>query len=189
MSVHIPHGVKIIQLESHQDKRGTFIELFRHGWIEERNLIQWSIFTSRSNTIRGVHVHFKHYDYLTITQGHMQLGLIDLRYGSPTEKLSVVLNLHQDSLQTVLIPPGIAHGFRFIEDSVCLLGVSHYWDTEDEKGCSYKDPGLGLGWEDADCIISDKDRSLPTLDELLKLYSFPYYCYERAPHFCNYGYI
>ena len=170
----LPEGVKISHLDYHQDSRGTFIELFRRSWLIETDLIQWNLVTSHANTIRGVHVHFQHYDYLTLLQGRMQLGLVDLRQGSPTEKLSVVIDLPAHAQQTVLIPPGVAHGFRFIEESSCLFGVSHYWDIEDEKGCLYNDPALRLGWDHLDCIVSEKDRRLPTLEALLELYSIPY---------------
>lgn len=163
----LPHGVQTISSQSHHDSRGLFRELFRQSWITETDFRQWNLITSHANSIRGVHVHFTHYDYLTVLQGHIQLGLVDLRQQSPTENMSVLLDLPADSGQSVLIPPGVAHGFLFLKESTCLFGVSHYWDVEDEKGCLYSDPDLRLGWEHLDQpILSEKDTQLPSLKAL-----------------------
>lgn len=90
-----------------------------------------------------------------------------MRRDSPTEGLRVLVDLRAVAPQAILIPPGVAHGFWFPEQTTCLFGVSHYWDVDDEKGCLYSDPELGLGWESLNQpVISAKDARLPSLKTL-----------------------
>ena len=171
----LPAGVQVKKLQSHQDSRGMFKELFRQSWIDETKIVQWNLVSSHANSLRGVHVHFKHHDYLTVLQGRLQLGLVDLRQQSPTENLSIILDLPADIDQIVLIPPGVAHGFWFPEPCTCLFGVSHYWDVEDEKGCLYSDAGLRLDWKlDGQPTLSEKDKQLPSLKELRESHTIIY---------------
>lgn len=163
----LPQGVVLTQLQTYPDSRGTFCELFRQSWVPQISFVQWNLVVSEANSLRGVHVHFTHSDYLTVVQGHLQLGLIDLRGDSPTVGLSVVVDLRTATAQTILIPPGVAHGFWFPEQTTCLFGVSHYWDVDDEKGCLYSDPELGFGWENLNQpMVSAKDARLPSLKTL-----------------------
>ena len=66
-------------------------------------------------------------------------------------------------LESLTFPPGVAHGFYFREVSQYLLGVSHYFDPEDEFGCHWADPDLGIAWPDPDPILSEKDLAAGSL--------------------------
>jgi dTDP-4-dehydrorhamnose 3,5-epimerase-like enzyme len=94
----------------------------------------------------------------------MRLGLADLRDG----RLGVVtcLDLVASRPQIVAIPPGVAHGFLFVEPSLHVYAVDRTWDPDDELGCRWDDPQLAIPWiGDAD-RVSPRDAALGTLADL-----------------------
>ena len=58
--------------------------------------MQWNLVSSAPNTLRGVHVHLAHWDYLHVAVGAMLLGLNDMRPWSPTHGQSALLRLAAD---------------------------------------------------------------------------------------------
>jgi dTDP-4-dehydrorhamnose 3,5-epimerase len=162
----LPAGVSVFELEPHRDERGAFVELFRVSWRPGVAPAQWNAVASAANVLRGVHVHWRHTDYLTVISGRMVLGLHDLRESSGTGGLGASVALDGDAPAALVIPPGVAHGFYFSEPSVHVYAVSHEWDPDDELGCRWNDPGLGIAWPCSEPLLSERDRSLGTLSEL-----------------------
>jgi len=169
----LPVGVRLRSLTSHFDYRGNLTELFRANWETGIAPLQWNLAKSGAGVLRGVHVHLKHDDYLIVVQGKASIGLRDLRRGSPTEGVAVVVEMCGEPLTALTIPPGVAHGFFFHEPSIHVYSVSEYWDPADELGCHWADPALEIPWPMTTAIISERDAALPPLSELVKLIS-PY---------------
>jgi dTDP-4-dehydrorhamnose 3,5-epimerase len=46
--------------------------------------------------------------------------------------------------------------------------VDRYFDGTDEWGIAWDDPELGIDWPAADPVISERDRSNPSLAEALR---------------------
>ncbi|MFO0702346.1 MAG: dTDP-4-dehydrorhamnose 3,5-epimerase family protein [Candidatus Andersenbacteria bacterium] len=159
-------GVSVLPLTTHPDERGDFTELFRRGWVDV-DFKQWNIARSNAGVLRGVHVHKKHYDYIVVVEGEGFFGMRDLRRGSPTEGCTYNVTLTGDRMRVLRIPPGVAHGFCFVQPTVHVYGVSEYWNLADELGCRYDDPDLGLRWPVAAPMISERDAALPSLRSLL----------------------
>lgn len=159
-------GVAVLSLTMHGDDRGTFTEVFRQEWDTGVEPIQWNVVRSEAGVLRGVHVHVRHSDYLVVLQGEAEIGLRDLRPGSASYGAATVVRLSEDALRAVVIPPGVAHGFYFPRPSMHLYSVSHYWDTDDELGCCWDDPGLEIPWAPGAPALSPRDRDLPPLSAL-----------------------
>ncbi len=153
----LPEGVRITDLKMYHDHRGCFTEFFREEWDIGTELVQWGFARSAAGVFRGVHVHPRHWDYLMVIDGAMHLGLYDLRAGSPTENTSSMIIFSGEQLRTVSIPPGVAHGFFYPQDSLHINAVSHYWDTNDELACAWDDPELGFDWPVTDPMLSPRD--------------------------------
>jgi dTDP-4-dehydrorhamnose 3,5-epimerase len=162
----LPEGVRIVPLVPHRDDRGELVELWRQSWGGPRP-VQWNCVHSRKGTLRGVHVHVAHWDYLVLTAGECCFGLYDARPGSPTEGLAAMVPAEARRPFALVLPPGVAHGFYFGEPSVHVYGVTHYWDLHDELGCRFDDPDLGLCWPTHDVVLSPRDRTLPPLRDVL----------------------
>lgn len=166
----LPSGVSIVPLAPHADDRGVFTELFRTSWETGVAPVQWNGVRSRENVLRGVHVHRRHADYLTLVQGRATIGLHDLRPGSQTEGLGATVDLAADVPAALVIPVGVAHGFYFHEPSIHVYAVSHEFDPADELGCRWDDPGLGIDWPCTAPLISSRDRDLGSLDEVRRIW-------------------
>jgi dTDP-4-dehydrorhamnose 3,5-epimerase len=162
----LPAGVTMRQLEPHADDRGAFTELFRSSWDVGVAPVQWNAVRSEANVLRGVHAHARHWDYLTVPLGGAAVGLHDLRDDSPTAGLAALVELGGDAPAGLTIPPGVAHGFYFHETSLHVYAVSHEWDPQDELGCSWDDPGLGIDWPCRAPLLSARDAALGPLTTL-----------------------
>jgi dTDP-4-dehydrorhamnose 3,5-epimerase len=154
-----PDGVMVLPLRPHTDARGTLTEVHRDEWTPGAHAVQFNVVTSAAGVLRGVHVHVKHVDYLVVTSGRMLLGLHDLRDWSPTYRTSCMITLDGRQPKSVVTPCGVAHGFYFIEPSVHVYGVSHYWDTKDEIACRWDCPELGLRWPATTPLLSERDAA------------------------------
>ena len=73
----------------------------------------------------------------------------------------------------VVIPAGVAHGFLALEPLELLYLVTNEFDNSDELGFAWDDPAVGVPWPrieatpDGRPILSDRDRSNPSLAELV----------------------
>lgn len=159
--------VTVIQLEPHHDARGTVTEIFRKVWPSGIDPVQWNVVNSKANVLRGVHAHFRHADYLHVITGMAHFGLYDLRPNASTADISTLVTIRAEDHQVLVVPPGVAHGFYFPEPSTVCYSVTDYWDPDDELGCRWDDPALGIDWPGAQTpLISPRDDQLGTLDQL-----------------------
>ena len=163
----MPDGAQLIPLDPHDDSRGRFVEMFRREWDTGVEPIQWNYVRSATNVLRGVHLHPLHGDYLIVAIGRAQVGLRDLRRGSPTENLATTFYMHEAEPMALVVPPGVAHGFWFSEPSLHVYSVTHYWDLEDELACRWNDPELEIPWRPGEPLLSDRDATSGSLREML----------------------
>jgi dTDP-4-dehydrorhamnose 3,5-epimerase len=119
--------------------------------------IQWNFVRTHANTLRGVHVHPRHADYLCVLEGEMLLGLHDMRPASPTYRASCFVTLKGAEPSAIEIAPGVAHGFYFADAAEFTYAVDSYWDPADELGCRWNDPALGLAWPTRQPLLSPRD--------------------------------
>jgi dTDP-4-dehydrorhamnose 3,5-epimerase len=92
---------------------------------------------------------------------------VDLRKGSPTfgQVYSTILDTEKNNL--LYIPAGFGHGFSVLEDAVFVYKCSNYYHKDSEGGVLWSDPTLGIDWQVAEPIVSEKDQILPTLAEFV----------------------
>ena len=73
----------------------------------------------------------------------------------------------------VVIPAGVAHGFLALEPLELVYLVTNEFDGSDELGFAWDDPAVAVPWPaipvtpDGRPILSDRDRSNPSLAELV----------------------
>jgi len=163
-------GVLLFDLTTHPDLRGSFTEDYRREWIPGgREMVQGNISVSKANVLRGLHFHRAQADWWNFYTGAAIVGLHDLRTGSPTQGVGLALRLDTaERLQGLYIPRGVAHGFYAARDVLLHYMVDNYYTGGDEFGIAWDDPGLGIAWTATDPILSDRDRSNPSLEEVLR---------------------
>ena len=160
-------GVVFTKLEPHADHRGAFTELFRASWPTDSTPVQWNVVSSDANVLRGFHVHVEHGDYLTVIFGELFLGLKDVRRNSPTEGCVDVRVIRATDPVAVTIPSGVAHGFYFPTPSTHLYSVSHYWNPDDELGCRWDDPDIGIAWPTTAPLLSERDANAGSFAQMI----------------------
>ena len=139
-------GVRLLPLTPHRDSRGVLVEVFRAAWDVGVRPVQWSMLCSEPGTLRGLHVHPRHDDYLVVFEGRTSVGLKDLRQASPDFGQARLVEIDGRTPVALTIPHGVAHGFLHHERSLAVLGASAYWDPADELACCWDDPELGIPW-------------------------------------------
>jgi dTDP-4-dehydrorhamnose 3,5-epimerase len=163
----LPDGVHISPLHPHRDQRGSVNEVFREEWDIDVAPVQWNVMTSVAGSLRGVHVHASHTDYVTVADGACVVGLRDVRASSSTAGLACVLTMTGDQPEGLVIPPGVAHGFLHQRDTLMLLGMSETFDPGDQLACRWDDPSLEIDWPTAPTILSAKDAAAPTMATMI----------------------
>jgi dTDP-4-dehydrorhamnose 3,5-epimerase len=166
----VPDGVVVRDLALHSDERGWLIEIFRKSWHDPFRPVQWNASSSEAHVLRGVHVHRLHTDYLVVLAGAMLLALHDIRPSSPSHGRSVLLPLDGNAPKAVVIPPGVAHGFYFVEPAVHIYGVDEYWEGSDEIGCRFDSPELNLRWPNLTPSLSKRDAIAGTYSEMVRAF-------------------
>ncbi len=143
-------GVKIKKLEKHSDDRGFLAEILR----DDENLMKkfgQSTFTKTyPGVIKAFHWHKKQDDLWFIFEGNAQVVLYDVRKGSSTYKKTQVIFAGEDDLKLILIPKGVAHGYRVLggKPLKMIYYTTEHYDPKkpDEERISHDDPGIGFDW-------------------------------------------
>jgi len=162
-------GVRVIPLTPHIDDRGSLTEVFRASWfpagfeVEQANLS-----LSAPKVLRGLHVHRVQADLWYLVSGRAFVGLFDVRAGSATHRRKAELALDAATERVgMFIPPGVAHGF-YAETEVALQYlVDRVFDGTDEFGVAWDDPEVGIAWPERSPVLSERDRSNPSLQRFL----------------------
>jgi dTDP-4-dehydrorhamnose 3,5-epimerase len=159
--------VYIVSLRQFEDDRGHFFETFRRGWIPgAREMVQGNCSFSKARVMRGMHYHLNQADLWVVPSGRVRAALYDMRRGSPTRGGSQVIEMAGSNPIAVYIPPGVAHGFYALSDSLMTYLVDQFYDNSDERGVRWDDPALGIDWQVQAPILSERDRKNPLLADL-----------------------
>lgn len=132
-------------------------------------MLQLTVLCSEPNSLRGVHVHLQKTDVVFVVEGGLDIWLRDLRPESPTSGTVTCVQLTRDPLRSLVIPPGVAHGFLSKGASTAVVATTAIYDPGDENACRWDDAELGFSWDCKSPILSERDREAPPLRSLLAL--------------------
>ena len=146
-------GVRVQQYPVFPDDRGFFMEIQRighglaAGFPPERS--QVSAAMNYRGTIKAFHFHLHQTDCWTPVTGLFQVVLADLRLGSPTFGARNTLYLGPMRPWQVLIPPGVAHGYKIIgnQDALLVYMTDRFYNPQDEGRLPYDDASINYDWE------------------------------------------
>ena len=173
LTAQLPTGVSLRLLHEQNDGPVRMTQIYRRDWPVEVVPVQWNLVNTTANTLRGVHVHRAHWDYLFVVSGEMLIGLHDMRPDSPTYRMSAQRRLQGESPCSIAVPPGVAHGFYFASAATYFYAVSRYWTPSDELGCRWDDPGLGLSWPAEEPLLSPRDATAAGYADLMLALAAP----------------
>jgi dTDP-4-dehydrorhamnose 3,5-epimerase len=162
-------GVRLTPIEPRLDARGSFAELYRQsGFSGAPPVVQANLSRSHAGVVRGMHFHRRQADLWVPIQGAATVGLFDLRRGSPTQRQVAHVSFRADHPVSLYIPPGVAHGFASEDDFAMLYLVDREYTGDDEHGFAWDDPDLGIAWPVEEPVLSERDRSNPSLAAVLE---------------------
>jgi dTDP-4-dehydrorhamnose 3,5-epimerase len=145
-------GVQIASIALWPDDRGHFQEIIRSGQGLVASFPATSTQVSATMTcpgvVKGFHYHRHQHDCWSVITGHAQVALIDLRADSPTFGRRNTLYIGEQRPWQVLIPPGVAHGYKAIRrrPAVLVYVTSRYYDPGDEWRLPHDDARLNYDW-------------------------------------------
>jgi len=168
-------GVVIIEPRVFEDERGFFLETYKKTDFAKNGIDvdfhQDNHSLSAKNVLRGLH-------YQTPPAGQAKLVrvlrgaawdvAVDIRKGSATFKKWIAVELSEANRKMLYIPEGFAHGFVALTDDMHLLyKCSAEYSPSHDTGIIWNDPDIGIDWPVDNPILSGKDKTLPTLNEVV----------------------
>jgi dTDP-4-dehydrorhamnose 3,5-epimerase len=146
-------GVRVQAFPVYPDDRGFFLEVQRigHGlaaaFPPERT--QVSAAMNYRGAIKAFHFHLHQTDCWTPVTGLFQVVLCDLRSGSRTFGLRNTLYVGPMRPWQVLIPPGVAHGYKIIgnQDALLVYMTDQFYNPKDEGRLPFDDVSINYDWE------------------------------------------
>jgi dTDP-4-dehydrorhamnose 3,5-epimerase len=146
-------GVRAYPYSVWPDDRGYFLEIARLGQGLAANFTlettQVSAALSYPGTIKAFHYHLRQTDCWVPVEGMLQVALVDLRPQSLTFGVRNSIYLGAIRRWQLLIPPGVAHGYKVIgnDPAVLVYLTDRFYDPQDEGRIPYDDPKIQYAWE------------------------------------------
>lgn len=143
-------GVIVKQLVRHPDDRGFFQEILRDDENLLRTFGQASLSMSYPGVIKAFHYHERQDDLWFFPVGAAEVVLHDLRPDSASKGLTQVLFAGEDLPVLIVIPVGVAHGYRVLGQKPLMIVYftteSYRPESPDEKRLDWDDPRIGFDW-------------------------------------------
>jgi dTDP-4-dehydrorhamnose 3,5-epimerase len=135
------------------DDRGYFLEVARmtQGMVADFPAASTQVSSALNypGIIKAFHYHKFQTDFWVPAAGLLQVALVDLRQGSATFGLKNTLYVGALRPWQLLIPPGVAHGYKVIgeQPSVLVYITNRTYDPKDEGRIAYNDTAIAYDWE------------------------------------------
>ena len=179
-------GVRYGSVQRHADERGAFREIWREdadATIDpaaagapagtQPRFVQANMSSSSAGVLRGLHLHQRQLDRWVVISGRAFVALVDVRPMLAGGGRPGVETRELGPDEWVEIPIGVAHGFLALEPLELVYFVTNAYDGSDERGFAWDDPLAAVPWPALGAtpggrpILSERDRSNPSLDELV----------------------
>ena len=183
-------GAWVVRPEIRNDSRGSFQEMYRLSEIQETlgrpvsaKQINQSI--SSRGVLRGIHfaTNLGQAKFVWCPRGSVLDIIVDTRIGSRTFGAHEVNFVSEENGVGVLIERGLGHAFLSLEnESTVTYLCDEYYSPDSELELSIFDESLGIKIETItselgieNLVLSEKDKSAPSLQELQEKGLLPFY--------------
>ena len=162
-------GVIVIEPKVYVDKRGFFLETFREDVLLQAGInahfVQDNHTRSSQGVLRGLHYQMTQTQgkLVRVAAGSVFDVVVDVRWSSPTFGQWYGIELNEDNIKMIYVPPGFAHGFVVLSETADFIyKCTDYYHPESEQGIAWDDPDLNIDWSIAEIAekisLSDKDK-------------------------------
>jgi len=169
-------GLLEIKPDIYRDNRGYFFESFNKEKFRlagiEYDFVQDNQSFSVKGTVRGLHFQADPHaqgKLVWVTSGRVLDVVVDIRKNSSDYGKVFEIELDSRHFRMLFIPPGFAHGFSALEDSVFQYKCTALYSKEAERGIHPLDPFLNINWGVLNPNISEKDAALPHFNSLISV--------------------
>jgi dTDP-4-dehydrorhamnose 3,5-epimerase len=166
-------GAFLIELERHEDERGSFARSFCREEFEIHGLnpsvAQCNISLNKHRgTLRGMHSQAPGSEEAKLVRcfrGAIYDAIVDLRPGSPSHLAHVGVALRADESKMLYMPEGVYHGFLTLEDDCEIFyQMSAPYAPGQALGYRWNDPAFGIEWPGEVRVISERDAAYSDYD-------------------------
>ena len=170
-------GCYVIEPTVFEDERGYFFEGFNQEKLEKAvgatfNPVQLNQSRSSIRVLRGLHFQKPPHEQaklVSCTEGEILDVAVDIRPESKTYGQHFSIVLTDENKKSLFVPKGFAHGFMVLSQNAKIMYlVNTFYSPKHDAGIYYNDSKLNIDWglKDYSPILSKKDASLPTLDQI-----------------------
>jgi dTDP-4-dehydrorhamnose 3,5-epimerase len=157
--------IVVIEPRVFGDARGFFFESWNAREFAKLGIdatfVQDNHSRSRRGVLRGLHYQIEHAQgkLVRVVAGEVFDVAVDMRRSSPNFGRSVAVTLSAENQRMLWVPPGFAHGFLVVSETVDFLyKATDYWSAAHERTLQWNDPALGIEWPlDGEPILAAKD--------------------------------
>jgi dTDP-4-dehydrorhamnose 3,5-epimerase len=126
-------------------------------------------FSAHKGTLRGIHYQkppMEQAKLVRCVNGAITDYVVDLRPDSDTYKQWLSVELSTENKKQLFIPRGFGHAFVTLTDNTEIVyKADNYYSSEHDAAILWSDPELAIDWGITDPILSEKDKTAPTLKE------------------------
>ena len=167
-------GVLVLEPRRFGDERGFFSESWNRRRMADAGLdfdfVQDNHSLSRAaGTVRGLHFQAPPHaqdKLVRCGRGRIFDVAVDIRLGSPHFGEWFGTELNDETLASLWIPPGFAHGFCVLSDVADVIyKCTTPYDPADDRGILWNDPAVGIEWPVESPVVSLKDSRLRKLSD------------------------
>ena len=166
-------GVVVLEPKVFRDDRGFFTETFNTRALEGSGIPERFVQDNHSRSTRGV-LRGLHYQLqspqgklVRAARGNIFDVAVDIRTGSPHFGEWFGIELSDENLFSLWVPPGFAHGFAVLSDVADVTyKCTTLYDAADDRGLPWNDPRFGIEWPISDPILSAKDSQHQPLSSM-----------------------
>lgn len=160
-------GCLILEPKVFRDARGFFLESWNaetyRKALGEITFVQDNHSCSHRGVLRGLHYQIAQPQgkLVRVVRGAAFDVAVDLRRSSPAFGRWTGVELSEDNFRQFWIPPGFAHGFLALSETVDFLyKTTDYYAPAHERCVAWNDPDIGIAWPSGVVpILSAKDAA------------------------------
>jgi dTDP-4-dehydrorhamnose 3,5-epimerase len=165
-------GVLLIEPKVFTDARGFFLETYNAARFRDIGIEATFVQDNQSRSARGV-LRGLHYQepkpqgkLVRCTRGSLFDVAVDIRKGSPHRGKWYGVELSEENMRMLWIPPGFAHGFCATSDLADLsYKCTELYDAQSDRSILWNDPDIGIEWPISHPLLSPKDAGAPRLKD------------------------
>ena len=165
-------GVLVLEPRVFRDERGFFLETFNIGKLGgtalDTEFRQDNHSRSTAGVVRGLHYQLDNPQgkLVHVARGSIFDVAVDIRRGSPTFARWFGVELSDENLRSLWIPPGFAHGFCVLSEMADVIyKCTSLHDSADDRGVAWNDPRIRIEWPASNPMVSAKDAKWAALSD------------------------